>query len=112
MPEIRDERARPLHAPQQSMGDQLPDGTLHRQSGHLVLLGEPVFGRNPVLGLQIACMNLMQDLVLDLQISRLRLSHCLARILCVILLCEIRFTCKYKSGTLMFKSKLTDCQCR
>ena len=82
MPEIGDERARPLHAPQQPMGDQLPDGALHRQSGHLVLLGELVFGRNPILGLQIARMDLMQELVLDLQISRLRLSHCLAQILC------------------------------
>ena len=112
MPEIRDERARPLNAPQQPMGDQLPDGALHRESGHPVLLGELVFGRNPVLGLQIARMNLMQELVLDLQISRLRLSHCLERVLYVMSICEVRFTCKYKSGTLTFESKLTGRQCR
>ena len=112
MPEVRDERARPLHAPQQPMRDQIPDGALHRQSGHPVLLGELVFGRNPVLGLKIARMNLMQELVLDLQISRLRLSHCLVRVLCVMSLCEVRLTCKYKSGTLTFKAKLTGRQCR
>ena len=66
----------------------------------------------PVLGLQVARMNLMQDIVLDLQISRLRLSHCLVRVLCVMSLREIRFTCKYKSGTLTFKSNLTGRQCR
>jgi hypothetical protein len=98
MREVRDERARPLNTPQQPMGDQLPDGALHRESGHVELLAELVLGRNPILGLQIARLKLMQNLVLDLQVSRL--SHCLAKSCLWRCFSGIRFTCKYKSGTL------------
>ena len=66
MGEVGDERARPLSTPQQSLGDQLPDGALHRDSGHVESPGELVLGRNPILGLQITGLNPMQDLVLDL----------------------------------------------
>ena len=100
---VRDERARPLNAPQQPMGDQLTYAALHRESGHVELLAELVLGRNPILGLQIARLQLMQDLVLDLHVSRL--SHCFCK--CCLWCCssEIRFT--YKTNLARYCTNLS-----
>ncbi len=86
MSEVRYEGTGPLDTPQQSLGDQLPDGALHRKSGYVISLGELMLGRNPILRLQFTRLQLVQDLVFDLQISRL--SHFFMQILLLHQFCE------------------------
>ena len=60
----------------------------------MISLGELVLGRNPILRLQFTRLQLVQDLVFDLQISRL--SHFFMQILSLHYFCENWIIGQYK----------------